>query len=86
MITAFLPATSDTPTSEMTSQPPQNPRALACLLIERFGERAGAYAMHQSLKALARGDQREAERWRWISEITHETLRFDVDEALGQAR
>jgi hypothetical protein len=77
---------SHTPKSEKTPQPPQNPRALACLLIERFGERAGAYAMHQSLKALARGDLREAARWRWISEITHETLRFDVDEALGQAR
>jgi hypothetical protein len=77
---------SHSPKSEKTLQPPQNARSLACLLIERFGERAGAYAMHQSLKALARGDQREAARWRWISEVTHETLRFDVDEALGQAR
>jgi hypothetical protein len=50
--------------------PPRDPRSLALLLIDRFGERAGSYATHQALKALSRGNEREAARWRWIAEIT----------------
>jgi len=64
-------------------QPPRDARSLARLLIERFGERAASYAIHQSLKALSRGDPREAGRWRWIADITRETLRADIDEAFG---
>lgn len=67
-------------------QIPQDARALAYLLIDRFGERAASYAVHQALKAQARGNPREAARWRWIAEITDETLRCDLDEALGRAR
>ncbi|HZB93409.1 MAG TPA: hypothetical protein VE397_18320 [Stellaceae bacterium] len=59
---------------------------MACLLIDRFGERAASYALHQALKAQARGNPREAARWRWIAEITDEQLRCDIDEALGRAR
>ncbi|MGO8918139.1 MAG: hypothetical protein ACLQJR_19735 [Stellaceae bacterium] len=65
-------------------EPPRDARSLARLLIDRFGERAVSYADHQSLKARSRGDQREAERWRWIAEVTRETLRADDDEALGR--
>lgn len=67
-------------------QPPQDARSLARLLIDRFGERAASYAVHQSLKALSRGDQREAARWRWVAEITRETLRFDLDDAFDRRR
>jgi hypothetical protein len=58
-------------------QPPRDARALARLLIGRFSERAESYAVLQALKALARNDRREAARWRWIAEITRETLRLD---------
>lgn len=60
---------------------PRDARGLACLLIDRFGERAGCYAMHQAVKAQSRGDEREAARWRWIAEVTRDTLRFDLDDA-----
>ncbi|HXZ00178.1 MAG TPA: hypothetical protein VEI03_09270 [Stellaceae bacterium] len=65
-------------------RPPQDARSLARLLIDRFGERAASYAVHQSLKALSRGDQREAARWRWIAEVTRDTLRFDLDDAFDR--
>lgn len=67
-------------------QPPQDARSLARLLISHFGERATSYAVHQSLKALSRGDQREAARWRWIAEITRDTLRFDLDDPFDRMR
>lgn len=59
------------------TKPPRDARSLARLLIERFSERAESYAVHQALKALARNDRREAARWRWIAEVTRETLRID---------
>jgi hypothetical protein len=58
---------------------PRDARSFACQLIDRLGERAGSYAVYQALKASARGDWREAARWRWIAEITNETLRSDVE-------
>lgn len=58
---------------------PRDARSLARLLIDTFGERGPAYAVHQSLKARSRGDLREAARWRWIAEVTRETLRLDID-------
>jgi hypothetical protein len=77
-----MPGPDKTP-SVPTVQPPRDARGLACLLIDRFGERAGCYAMHQAVKALSRGDKREAARWRWIAEVTRDTLRFDLDDAFG---
>jgi hypothetical protein len=68
------------------AQPPRDARSLARLLIDRFGERAASYAVHQSLKALSRGDQREAARWRWVAEITRDTLRFDLDDSFDRMR
>lgn len=61
-------------------QPPRDARSLAQLLINRFGARAESYAVHQALKALAQGDQRNAARWRWIAEVTRDALRADIDE------
>jgi hypothetical protein len=59
-------------------QAPLDARSLARLLIDRFGERAASYAVHQALKAHSRGDPAEAARWRWIAEITREALRVDM--------
>lgn len=56
-------------------QQPRDARSLARMLINHFNEGAECYAVHQALKALARNDIREAARWRWIAEITRETLR-----------
>jgi hypothetical protein len=58
---------------------------LAELLISRFGERAASYAIHQALKAQSRGDRRNAERWRWIADITSYALRCDVGEPAPSA-
>jgi hypothetical protein len=38
------------------------------------------------LKALSRGNEREAAWWRWIAEITRDTLRFDLDGLPGSTR
>jgi hypothetical protein len=78
--------THSIPGAENSVQEPQDPRSLAHLLIDRFGERATSYAIHQSLKAHSRGDPREAARWRWIAEITGEALRLDldIDQAIGR--
>ena len=67
-----------TPRVEERVNAPQDARSLAHLLIDRFGERAVSYAVHQSLKAGARGDPAEAARWRWIAEITRDALRIDI--------
>jgi hypothetical protein len=60
---------------------PRDARSFALVLIGRFGERAMSYATHQSLKAGARGDARNAARWRWIAEITRNVLRSDPGES-----
>jgi hypothetical protein len=69
--------THSIPRPENRIPAPQDARSLAHLLIDRFGERAASYAVHQSLKARSRGDPAEAARWRWIAEITREALRID---------
>ena len=58
---------------------PRDPRSLALLLIDHFGERAVSYAVHQSLKASVRGEPKKAAGWRWIAEITRDVLRSDID-------
>jgi hypothetical protein len=73
-----LNMTHSIPHAEDRILAPQDARSLAHLLIDRFGERAASYAVHQSLKAHARGDPAEAARWRWIAEITREALRIDT--------
>lgn len=60
---------------------PRDARSFALVLIARFGERAISYALHQSLKASARGDGRNAARWRWIAEITRSVLRSEPGDA-----
>lgn len=57
----------------------QDARSFALLLIGQFGERAISYAAHQALKARARGDVRNAGRWRWMAEVTRLVLRSDPD-------
>ena len=54
-------------------------RAIAKLLISRYGEQAYAYASHQSLKARERGNQRHMEAWRWIAGAVQELLRAEPD-------
>jgi hypothetical protein len=64
---------------QTTSQSPRDAHSLARLLIDRFGERAVSYAIHQALKAGASGDPANAARWRRIAELTGEALRADLD-------
>ena len=61
-------------------------RAVAKLLISHYGVQAGTYASHQALKARERGDERLAEKWRWIAGAVDEVLRAppDDDEAKPQ--
>jgi hypothetical protein len=58
---------------------PRDARSFALLLIDHFGERAVSYALHQALKADARGDARNAARWRWAAEVTRDVLRSEVE-------
>ena len=57
----------------------QDARSFALMLISQFGERASAYAAYQALKARARGDARNAGRWRWMAEVTRLVLRSDPE-------
>jgi hypothetical protein len=54
-------------------------RALAEILIGRYGERAISYASLQALKAKSRGEVRVTEAWRWIGIAVVEVLRTDPD-------
>jgi hypothetical protein len=54
-------------------------RALAEILIGRYGERAMSYASHQALKAQHRGETRVTEAWRWIGAAVVQVLRTDPD-------
>jgi hypothetical protein len=54
-------------------------RALAEILIGRYGERAMSYASHQALKAKDRGEPRVMEAWRWIGTAVGEVLRTEPD-------
>lgn len=55
-------------------------RAIAKLLISRYGEQAVSYASHQALQARERGDTRMMEAWRWIAGAVNEVLRAEPDE------
>jgi len=55
-------------------------RAVAKLLISHYGVQAGTYASHQALKARERGDERLAEKWRWIAGAVEEVLRAPPDD------
>lgn len=55
-------------------------RAVAKLLISHYGVQAGTYASHQALKARERGDERLAEKWRWIAGAVDEVLRAPPDD------
>ena len=52
-------------------------RNLAELLIARHGESATSFAVHQSLKAAQRGDQRRMEAWRWIADAAEQVWRLE---------
>jgi len=55
-------------------------RALAEILIGRYGERAISYASYQALKAKHRGEDRTTEAWRWIGAAVTEVLRTEPEE------
>lgn len=67
------------------SQPtrPRDARAIARLLITRYGEQAPAYASYQALKARQRGDRRSMEAWQWIAGATREILRSEPEDGDG---
>lgn len=54
-------------------------RALAEILIGRYGERAISYAAHQALKAQSRNELRVMDAWRWIGAAVIEVLRTEPD-------
>lgn len=54
-------------------------RALAEILIGRYGERAVSYASYQALKAQHRGEAKTTEAWRWIGEAVSQVLRAEPD-------
>jgi len=54
-------------------------RALAEILIGRYGERATSYASLQALRAKTRGEPRVMEAWRWIGTAVLEVLRTEPD-------
>ena len=54
-------------------------RALAEILIGRYGERAVSYAALQALRAKSRDEPRVMEAWRWIGTAVVEVLRTDPD-------
>jgi len=60
-------------------------RALAEILIGRYGERAISYASHQALKAQRGGENRVAEAWRWIGVAVMQVLRTEPDEPIRVA-
>ncbi|HWG78336.1 MAG TPA: hypothetical protein VN681_01095 [Stellaceae bacterium] len=49
-------------------------------MISHYGVQAGTYASHQALKARERGDERLAEKWRWIAGAVEEVLRAPPDD------
>jgi hypothetical protein len=59
-------------------------RAVAKLLISHYGVQAGTYAAHQALKARERGDERLAQKWRWIAGAVEEVLRAPPDDNEGK--
>lgn len=59
-------------------------RAIAKLLISRYGEQSISYASHQALRARERGDTRMMEAWRWIAGAIHEVLRAEPDDDEAQ--
>lgn len=58
--------------------------AVAKLLISHYGVQASTYASHQALKARERGDERLAEKWRWIAGAVDEVLRAPPDDDEGK--
>jgi hypothetical protein len=60
---------------------PRDSRALAKLLVARYGVQATAHANYQALKARDRGDQRSMERWQWIAGATREILESEPDDS-----
>lgn len=54
-------------------------RALAEILIGRYGERAVSYASYQALKAQYRGEAKTTEAWRWIGAAVGQVLRAEPD-------
>ena len=60
--------------------------AVAKLLISHYGVQASTYASHQALKARERGDERLAEKWRWIAGAVDEVLRAPPDDDDGKPR
>jgi hypothetical protein len=61
-------------------------RAVAKLLISQYGVQAGTYAAHQALKARERGDERLAQKWRWIAGAVEEVLRADPEDDENEPR
>jgi hypothetical protein len=59
-------------------------RAIAKLLISRYGEQAMSYASHQALRARDRGDTRMMEAWHWIAGAVREVLRAEPDDEAQQ--
>jgi hypothetical protein len=59
-------------------------RAVAKLLISHYGVQAGTYAAHQARKARERGDERLAQKWRWIAGAVEEVLRAPPDDDEGK--
>jgi hypothetical protein len=55
-------------------------RAIAKLLIARYGVKAHAHAAHQALKARERGDERTMNAWRRIAVAVEELLRSEPED------
>jgi len=55
-------------------------RAVAKLLISRYGVQAYAHASHQALKARERGDERVMAAWRRVAAAVEAQLRGEPEE------
>lgn len=61
-------------------------RALAEILIGRYGERAISYASYQALKAENRGEKRTSDAWRWIGTAVTQVLRTEPEWEVAPVR
>jgi hypothetical protein len=61
-------------------------RALAEILIGRYGERAVSYANYQALRAQNRGERRTTEAWRWIGTAVTQVLRTEPEWEVAPVR
>ena len=51
-------------------------RYLVTLALDRHGERAASFALHQALRFRNEGDLSRATQWREIARLAEETLRY----------